>query len=148
MSLRDKWCPTLDEWTTECWRSNELRWKLKPKAVKKAAAFLGLTKEVEVQPVDKRWLDGVGCYCCDGGPIHRILLARGLSPEAASLCLWHELTHAKQAEGFVSSLEFWEKFRDTYNAVAGGSEDYFNLPIEKEAFENMDYHWTIGPLAK
>lgn len=147
MTLREKWLPILEEWEKECWaNTGKLRWNPDWKTIDAVASFMGLTRELQVLPMWKAALSGLGCYNCEDEFIHRIYIAEELHPLGASVCLWHELTHAKQAEAYKNNREFWDKVSPVYTAVTQGSEEYFNLPIEIEAFESADYHWTIGPL--
>lgn len=99
-------------------------------AVRDACELLGIGL-----PVDVRFSGRVGptngSHAFDGER-HRIMLKSYLTPEQATRTLWHELTHAMQAERAGSVLA-WGAF-----SRAQRSYSYSNRPIELEARRMAD----------
>lgn len=138
-----------------------VKWDIRWDGVSDAIDYLGLTWPIDISQVSEAH-QGVGAYNAGfvnmddifGEPtkvvdrVHVISIAAQLSPAAASMSLWHELTHAKQAEGYPSPWAWWEALAPTYSVVEIGSRAYFEHPLEAEAFNNMDFHYIIGPLTR
>lgn len=141
------------------------RWALNVDGLADALDHLGLEWDVELAIVNPSWMYGaLGAYHAGfqtspfaisdetdirvREPLHVVSIAPELSPEAASYCLWHELTHALQAErAGTCPWDWWEAHRETYKGIIPGTRAYFEHPIEAEAFANMVCHDTVGPLA-
>lgn len=166
-TLFNRWTPYLNKWSDSRFRWSTLngpRWELDLDAVLEAAEHLSLTWELEITPL--RNLSFLGAhYGAILGPndysvdqalliedqTHVISMDPGLSPVAASLCLWHELTHCSQAESTASSpWGFYEAIsaERQHKFPVNGSVEYFNTWWEAEAFRNMDLHFEIGPLTR
>lgn len=62
------------------------------------------------------------------GTFHNIMLKSYLTAAEASSALWHELTHAMQAERAGGTKEAWNAYR-----AKNGSGNYHRRPIEVEA---------------
>lgn len=168
--LRKRWISYLNRWQADAarWRRVrairqrrnepvEDRWTLNMDLLPEALDFLGINWEVQVC---QHAQVGLGAHHGALGesdfdpnlvrvtdPIHVLGIEPGLAPTAASICLWHELTHAKQAEAHNSPWAFYLSIRDENRAAIPGSLEYFDLWFEREAFKNMDLHFEIGPLA-
>jgi hypothetical protein len=72
------------------------------------------------------------------GAEHRIMVKSYLTPEQATRTLWHELTHAMQAERVGGGVAWWALCR------AQRSYSYSQRPIELDAREMED---VLGDLA-
>lgn len=68
-----------------------------------------------------------GNYRFAGGH-HDIMLKSYLTPEQASSTLWHELTHAMQAERVGATIGAWADYRRGQKGTT-----YYNKPMEREA---------------
>lgn len=156
-----KWADKLKSWWDELdpYIGGPVRWEIEPDNVSKALDVLGINWSVTIQPFD--FYAGLGAYMpflgLDPVPVweipvwvddqeHCIVLNPWLNAEAASMCLWHELTHAKQAEAFASPHDFHDK--TITPEYSGSIEAYFNDPIEIEAYANMDNHYLVCPLMR
>lgn len=77
------------------------RWKLAHRAVREAQEFLGLTLPVTIKATGHKG-GRYGCHSLrigsNGRPYHHITVKNWLDPAEAGRTLWHELTHAMQAE--------------------------------------------------
>ena len=105
-------------------------------ALADAIEFLGLTL-----PVDIRFHSRVG----NTNGIHRfrknrhvIMLKSYLKPKDASNTLWHELTHARQAERALSRGERWQDV-----TAEQRNYPYSVRPIEREANEIANSKWNV-----
>lgn len=159
MTLREKWLPRIDGWRCDADRHlHQQRWMLDFDALADALDVLGVTWELSIAAGTEPWSLGAYhtgfCHNWWAPPhfknhdqLHILSFRPELSPEAASMCLWHELTHAKQAEDFGDPWAWYESISAAYEAASPGSPEYFALPVEVEAFENMECHYTVGSLA-
>lgn len=82
---------------------------------------------------------------------HDIRIDRCLSPEDASRCLWHEMTHASQFEDSPSTFyEEYEKYQQEYlrlmKSGSAISDAYLSNPFEAQAKANERFHDEIGSL--
>lgn len=84
-----------------------------------------------------------------GGMVHRIMLKSYLTPDQAGRTLWHELTHAMQAERESASAatmrEAFEAWR--FCSARGRGTTYLRKPIEVEAREHEPLNDDL-PLAR
>lgn len=160
--LFDRWNVHLSRWTDDV-RAHakyrpEPRWKLNLDVLPDALDYLGLTWEVQINQLHT-WF-GLGAHYGALGDslfdpnlhkiteqVHVLSVDPGLKPVAASMTLWHELTHAKQAQQYDSPWAFYQKIRGEIRSVGIGTPQYFDLWFETEAFTNMDLHFEIGSLA-
>lgn len=96
------------------------------------------------------WWRAMGSAGSYGPGLHRIIYAPGLPADFASICLWHELTHAKQAELRGGPDRFGRHLAQTGYAVARslGGDAYLNHPAEYPAFLNMRNHFDLFPLTR
>lgn len=161
--LATRWSPWLARWTNAVQNYvGPPRWQLDLDGLAVALDHLGITWDVEITPI-ARWYG----LCAIHGSIpdeyggldlpitdqvHVITVNPGLSPVAASMTLWHELTHAKQQQECDSPADWYaEQSRlmmergQTYNMDC---DSYFDFWFEKEAFRNMDLHFEVGQVAK
>lgn len=140
-----KYCPNCRDTSTP-WRPDKA-------AIDRARKILGVTLEVRVITTDRD--DPIGRYyepvVAKGNPYHPIDIARRLSVESASRCLWHELTHAAQWEAnpdFVEDYGILEqeaiKLAEKMNIPY--AQAYRMIPFELEAKANEEYHYTKFPL--
>lgn len=153
--MKTKWLDRITRWHNDAaYHAGEERWRPDFDAILEAADFLGITWDLTVQPVAHP--DGLGCYLPYPSTIsptswedipwireqhHLIAINPSLSPEAASQTLWHELTHAKQAEAYVSPFHFYMAvMAPIIGQYVGGSDFYFSVGFEVEAYENMEWH--------
>lgn len=100
-----------------------------------AKRFFGLKWPVSIRYDNRKgdYSELWGCHRVrykDGKPYHKITIKRYLSPEVASAVLWHELTHAMQAEELGDKV-----FHKLYHSYSGSSfsQNYLNNPFEVEA---------------
>lgn len=71
-----------------------------------------------------------------GGYFHQIMIKTYLTPLEASKVLWHELTHAAQAER-LGVNEFARQYR-MYSGTGSFGAAYRNNPFEVEARKNEE----------
>lgn len=107
-------------------KQREGGFRIDRKALNAAIDALGLDL-----PVDIRFHARVGStngnYRFDGRR-HDIMLKSYLTPEQASSTLWHELTHAMQAERAGATTAAWSSVQREQARWS-----YWNRPIEREA---------------
>lgn len=131
-------------------------YRLDESAIEEAKEFFGLTLPVRVQFNSRvGGTDGNWRLSSDyiGGPnFHKIMLKSYLTPEKASETLWHELTHAMQAEREAraagvepSHAEAKRVWRES--AIRGKGTAYARKPIEIEARAHEQYAEAL-PLAR
>ena len=146
-------------------------WSIDADAVAEAVAFFGLTLPIKFElsartstTLGQHMLTPVGggvrvsagkIYNLDTatGWEHRVMLRSWLSPEDASRTLWHELTHAMQAERALSKVHASATIREQYHAWrfswdrAHGRTAYTDKPVEREARAHEAYAEAL-PLVK
>jgi len=139
-----KWTPPADSG----WRLNEAN-------LVKAIEFLGLTRRVEIKQTGHKGGRRGAYYLKTGASersadmYHRITAKSWLPPAQASRTLWHELTHAMQAERILASNpratsdEVWKIWRSEYWDGTG----YEHKPHEIEANAYADDFAAELPLA-
>ena len=134
-------------------------------AVHKAANILGVTWKTAVHrcaEVD-RYLDDGGTIAVYAGEFihgpakghqirtkhHHIYVHRLLHPTIASVALWHELVHARQAEAFPHPAEFGLRYNFRYaDKFTRDPAEYVARPEEAEAYASSPYHWDKFPLTR
>lgn len=94
-------------------------------ALEQAKFIMGLKLPVKIR-YNNRVGDTNGNYEFHG-TYHDVMLKRYHTPEQATRTLWHELTHAQQAER-CGDLEIWERFRKAQRRFS-----YQRRPMEIEA---------------
>src|SRR4051794_40539562 len=107
------------------------RWEIDRQALQRACLELGLHYSVRITPRRLRFkrgsYHGLGYAPPSRGratdyPQHQIMLASNVSASQASASLWHELTHARQCERFLTDgrnvHQATEKFFGTYKHEA------------------------------
>ena len=166
-TIYNKWRSRVQEWTAICgspFRRSTPNWQIDMDMLAEALDHYGLTWETQIEA----WDCGVGLggyhsalpkndwqyamannqWTAIDEPYHLISVHPSLPQEAASLVLWHELTHAMQAERDDSGTNWgWKlKIAAEYGMLEPGSPAYYNHPVEAEAFGNMDLHYEIGSL--
>lgn len=110
-----------------------------------AVEFFGLRKPVEVNIVP------FGTYRLSGAmgsidlkdTVYEVFIASQLEPKLASAVLWHELTHAAQMEsgGTQFFANYWKEY-DMRTREGYSWESYAEISFEREAYENMNNHFT------
>lgn len=149
------WEPYLNSWNREASLSiagSSSRWEIDWDRMADAIDFLGIRDETHISLSDPRyglplavlvvWFEYEGDIE-DGA--HVISMPSSVPPEVASICLWHELTHAAQEERYDSKSDFWDMSHDIPPYFC---REYVEHPIENEAFLNMNMHWEIGSLCR
>lgn len=137
-------------------------WRVDADAVNRAREILGIILPVRITAVSKD--NPIGEYFA---PIvtrdkmrsesskfayHPIKIAKRLSAEAASRCIWHEMTHAAQWEHEPAFEEQYRLLEAEARRLAERMgvnflEAYRMIPFELEAKANEEYHYTKFPLA-
>jgi hypothetical protein len=148
-----------------------VEWKLNQPAVDEAIAFLGIKLPVTIKQTRRTGSqkgahtmrpEGPGIRVTSSGIVglrtaeraawsHRITAKSYLSPAEASAVLWHELTHAMQAERVIASLPADASPIDIYNAHHSAYFDgtaYTRKPWEIEANEFAASFADELPLAR
>lgn len=118
------------------WRTNAPpSWDFDLDAIQRARELLGVTRPVVIGCVNarRRW---TGMHH-DEGATHRITVAHWHTPEGASRTIWHELSHAAQAD----------------RGVPGGTSQlrgraYDMDPREVEARAAESNHDSVGSLTR
>lgn len=160
-TMFDRWSRRVSAWTDERIRCSEPRWSLDFDVLADALDHLGIAWELEITLMH-RWYSLGASHGAIMLPqdlnledalkideqVHVVTIDPGLAPEAASFCLWHELTHAKQAEQFDHPWEFFRIVLNESKREIPGSIEYYNTWWEAEAFKNMDLHYEIGSLTR
>jgi hypothetical protein len=119
-------------------------------AVAEAEALLGLRSPVRVFIRRYEWLDGRYIALRDG--VHHVGVAHDLSARAASKTVWHELTHALQAERLGGERAFrqqwWAEMRaagvSRPKALRGEGRAYRRTALEVEARANERLHRELA----
>jgi hypothetical protein len=122
-------------------------------AVRRACRFLGLKRGVKVTRHYYENYDGR--YIGVRSGLHRIGIASDLSPREASMTLWHELMHAKQAECLGGHPQFerqwWGEMRaaglSRVEAARADGARYSRTPMEREA-RSAEKNHVLLPLAR
>lgn len=132
-------------------------WGVRPQAVKDACEVLGVTWPVTISSprlsLVKLPSGFEALYACAWReePLrrrhaqrHLIIINAMADPAYASCILWHELTHAAQAEAHGSPWAFWESVQDSYPDYPhlNGGVNYWSHPVERPALENEIKHFT------
>lgn len=135
----------------------ELPWFINAKAVDTAKKLLGITWPVRINVAERldqnEW--SVGFYRCAElkyGKLvykedrdHDIGIYSRMSPEFASMAIWHELKHAAQCEGYEAPGEFVQlAYPET--TLGYSWKDYANIPVELEAYATAVNHFDLFPL--
>lgn len=134
------------------------------KALAEAIELLGIKRPVQIRLNGKvgpthgthRWVPRSGKFkvnpnldTATGGMLHRITLKSYLTAEQAGRTLWHELTHAMQAEresaDAATMREAFEAWR--FCSARGRGIAYNRKPIEVEAREHEPLNDDL-PLAR
>jgi hypothetical protein len=97
-------------------------WDVDEDAVRAAAKQLGMRGHVRVSLV-RFAHNRCGRYVRFQDGFHVISLDSSLSARAANKTLWHEITHAQQAERLGSSAEFHRRWRKEMRESGIRSED-------------------------
>lgn len=118
-------------------------WALDPDAFERACVALGLVVRPQLRHDHWGW-GAVGALNVYTTPPDRweIQIRSALSPEAASMVLWHELVHARQAQDYGNPYEF-NKVVEQTGYVAEMSDRYFGHPIELQAYSSSKVANTI-----
>lgn len=116
-------------------------YRIDQKALKDAIAILGLKLPVRVRQ-HARVGNTNGNYR-HGVTHHNIMIKSYLTPEQASKTLWHELTHAQQAERAGDYAGWTLESQQQRRSYA-----YWNRPIEVEARANADKYAPLYPICK
>lgn len=128
-------------------------WKLDRAALAEAIALLGLSLPVKIKqtshqggrygahsfrPLRGKFFRDPSRDTAAGGMYHHITVKSWLSPEQAGRTLWHELTHAMQAERETAqATTMREQFQGwRFCAARGRGTAYRAKPIEVEAREH------------
>jgi hypothetical protein len=82
---------------------------------------------------------------------HDIRISRYLSPEDASRCLWHELTHVSQFEDSPSTFydeyeRYDRKYKQLLASGVASADAYLSNPFEAAAKANERLHDEVGSL--
>lgn len=132
----------------------EVPWFIDEDNLDEALEFFKIEWPIEIKIIER--LNGaIGFYRCgwytDNEVIwkttqdHEITIYSRLSPEFASMALWHELKHAAQAEAYSSPFKFadavYPKNCDNFSWI-----DYANIPAEVEAYKTAVNHFDLFPL--
>ena len=153
-----QWCEDCRPMRAQTGRAHG--WEVDRVALAKACDYLGLTLPVYVKRSNGRRRLGAYHGRSIGALIHRnliptqsyhrITVAAVNSPEDASRTLWHELTHAAQAERDQSHGKRYRKWMRYHRANMDGSAKaharYMRNPWEVEARYAERLHDEIGPL--
>jgi hypothetical protein len=115
-------------------------------AVAQASQQLGVTLPVRV--FKRRYAHATGNYLGIRDGAHRIGVHCELASAEASRVLWHELTHAAQAERLGGSDAFDRRRNDEVHAAGLTRQDaaraegarYEQMPLEREALANERRH--------
>jgi hypothetical protein len=111
------------------WQSRKpCEWKFDLDAVREAADVLGVTWDIGLGLTEGRYT--IGCARVKCG-VHSITISRLRGAEQASQTLWHELTHAAQAERYTG-----QNFMSIYR----GAGPYAANRFEVEARDNECLH--------
>lgn len=144
--------------------SSPTGWRLNQGNLREAIAFLGIELPVRIkqtghkggrygahgfQPLRGKFMKNPALDTASGGMYHNITIKNWLSPEKAGETLWHELTHAKQAEEASASAT---TMRAKFNAwrtceSRGNGVTYMRKPVEVEAREYEKFNDEL-PLAR
>lgn len=127
-------------------RASTSRLRIDHDAVERAANELGLQSDVRV--LVRHYKYGSGRYIGSRDGVHHIGLHADLSPGEASMVIWHELTHALQAErlggydGFVArwSAEMKAAGLSAQQAARAEGRLYNRTALEREAIRNETRH--------
>jgi hypothetical protein len=109
-------------------------WQPDPEAIEQARQYLGLQSPVQVTQV----AGTSGQYMGMKDGVHHINVVYWLRPESASKQIWHEMTHAIQAERDPEG--FWGGMQDYHDTRAQGHDQYVQHPWEVEARQNAEAH--------
>lgn len=140
-------------------RGRPMAWEVDRVALAKACQALGITAPVHVKRSPGRSLNGayhgkrlgalVHRHCEPTTAYHCITVSAVLHPNDASRTLWHELTHAAQAErdpDFHKKYAAAEKLQRCKTKKGEAHRRYQALPWEVEARSNSGLHDEIGAL--
>lgn len=101
-------------------------WTLSRRKLIAAAKELGLSYPVVVKQTSREG-EQRGAYRLKPGPLHSITVKSYLTPKQATMTLWHELAHARQAELSGTASGWRATLRDENRTP------YWRRPIEVEA---------------
>lgn len=159
--LFDRWSPRVIAWTERLLKTSDPLWDLDLDMLADALDHLGINWELEItaMPIPGSVAAHHGALIPDDAlsiedclpledQLHVVTLDPGLGPQAASYCLWHELTHCAQAERFESPYDFFMTLMGSRGGIRPGSLEYYNTWWEAEAFKNMKLHDEIGSLTR
>lgn len=146
------WLPTMKQWGIESPSQAPQRWQINLDGLSDAIDFLKVKREVNITTDwrdvelaaswDHFWRPGD----IDSANTAVVDVRPGVSHEAASMLLWHELTHVAQAERFDSLRDFWSWYESAGPYSLGWNKSYYESPAEIEAFANMRLHFKFEPL--
>lgn len=127
----------------------EVQWEFDYAAIQNAATYLGLTWPIKLEKTNLAETGfAQGFYLCESNThIHEIRLWNCLDHEHASIGIWHEMTHGRQAESYDSPIDFLHANKHYY-AKMETWEDYAEIPIEYEALHNHVLHFDHSKLTR
>ena len=125
-------------------------WSIIPANYREALDFFGLTMPVKVkQTAHQGGRYGAHSFRVgpDGRPYHHITVKSWLDPQQAGRTLWHELTHAMQAEREAAGTRTTADALRAWRTTSARMGSYRDRPIEVEARAHEDYN-DVTPLAR
>jgi hypothetical protein len=153
------------EWCVKCrpvqvQQGRRMPWEVDRAAVKRASTELGVTHPVYVKRSPGKNVKGRYHGLVKGSELHRlcepdtlyhyVTIAAKASADDASRTLWHELTHAAQAERDAQFHRKYARIARMTGANGSGSDSahaaYLSIPYEIEARKNSGMHDTHGAL--